>query len=634
MPREAFLCKPDGSAEPVQLASTLKGYIPRTDTCSAHTTRSAPYALAGTTFAALHPEEAAWLEERLDKTAPSVKAFVERKLVGETLTNDQARLKIAIANSGGGKRAMLHSLGTAKALFDLGVFDQASYVSGASGGSWYTMAHIIASLGKSDRVVDPAAVFEDIQEQIYLSMWGDTFEMNDMFTDVIGPPFYPSRLGPSSPSTDETLCESELKLQSPLTFPYFSASPLDYWSRAITTQVMPGSRRAGRGLDLLFSSFAASPLIATGAGPLPVVAILEVKGDDPTNRSSDTRLWDVTPFDVSTNELNLHASFPTALLGSNALTAPDKCVVRLDNVGFVQGHSSYAAGGFSKALADTLCGSDRNDETGCQEPGFINPFKGFDGILSSDELFSKDILRMADGGAVCPIPIWPFLTPQRPSDIIFAVDGGGNTNTTSFTTSADTAPDPATCPSDVNNGCEKWPGTLCCNECSGTFAEEDGYGCFSTNEVAKNNVFTSFEGYKNRVAANLMPPYPAAEDPVAKFGETVKIFGCHTVSTKTPVVSIPNRIITSGQSGHDTLKGSVNLRLPDELRTEQQYELDDILELFDNAKSSLPNKPGLPDFGVCLACLYYAKATLDDDFMRTDSMCAPCYTNYCWVPSA
>jgi hypothetical protein len=461
-------------------------------------------------------------------------------------------------------------------------------------------------------------------------MWGDTFEMNDMFTDVIGPPFYPSRLGES---TDETLCESELKLQSPLTFPFFSASPLDYWSRAITTQVMPSSQRAGRGLDLLFSSFATSPLIMTGAGPLPVVAIMEVKGDNPA-KLSDVRLWDVTPFDVSANELNVHASFPTALLGSNALTLPDKCVVHLDNVGNVQGYSSYAAGGFPKALADMLCGSDLNDETGCQQPGFINPFKGFAGIPSSDELFSKDILRMADGAAVCAIPLWPFLTPQRPSDIIFAVDGGGNTNTTSITISADTSPSPATCPSDVNTVCEKWTGTQCCNECSGTFADSDGYGCFSTNEVAKNNVFQSFEGYKNRVTANLMPPYPATEDPAAEFGQTVKIFGCHTVSTKTPVVSIPNRIILTGQSGHDTLKGSVNLRLPDELRTEQQYELDDILDLFDNAKSSLPNKPGLPDFGVCLACLYYAKATLDDNFMRTDSVCAPCYTNYCWVPSA
>ena len=77
----------------------------------------------------------------------------------------------------------------------------------------------------------------------------------------------------------------------------------------------------------------------------------------------------------------------------------------------------------------------------------------------------------------------------------------------------------------------------------------------------------------------------------------------------------------------------MNLGIPKAARTEQQYDLVDILAFFDNAKSSLPNKPGLPDFGVCLACLYYAKATADDTFMETDTQCAPCFAEYCWVSS-
>jgi len=49
---------------PTQSSVLLKDYIPRTDDCSSHTSRPAPYAIANDTFAALHPEEATWLEGR------------------------------------------------------------------------------------------------------------------------------------------------------------------------------------------------------------------------------------------------------------------------------------------------------------------------------------------------------------------------------------------------------------------------------------------------------------------------------------------------------------------------------------------------------------------------------------------
>jgi hypothetical protein len=40
--------------------------------CSAFTSRSAPYQLSAPRFEALHPEEADWVEARLDKTADAV----------------------------------------------------------------------------------------------------------------------------------------------------------------------------------------------------------------------------------------------------------------------------------------------------------------------------------------------------------------------------------------------------------------------------------------------------------------------------------------------------------------------------------------------------------------------------------
>lgn len=103
------------------------------------------------------------------------------------------------------------------------------------------------------------------------------------------------------------------------------------------------------------------------------------------------------------------------------------------------------------------------------------------------------------------------------------------------------------------------------------------------------------------------------------------------MSTKTPIVNIPNRVVLSGQSGHDTLKGCVNLQLPggDLFRGQQQYKLSDVEAIFANGAACLPSKPGLPDFATCVACLYYAKAKGDDNFMRTDAECSPCHAAYC-----
>jgi hypothetical protein len=86
----------------------------------------------------------------------------------------------------------------------------------------------------------------------------------------------------------------------------------------------------------------------------------------------------------------------------------------------------------------------------------------------------------------------------------------------------------------------------------------------------------------------------------------------------------------TGHSGRDTLKGCVNLRAPGSLfREEQQYVLSNVEAIFANGAASLPSQPGLPDFGKCLACLYYAKAKADDSFMSTDPECMPCRAAYC-----
>jgi hypothetical protein len=106
----AFLCRPDGQETQFSMTAKVSDYIPRPGNCADHTNRAAPFGIVDSAYETVHPEEYAWLQGRLGVTGPKVKSFVQDK-IGRTLTDGQAKLKIAVANSGGGKRAMLQSLG-------------------------------------------------------------------------------------------------------------------------------------------------------------------------------------------------------------------------------------------------------------------------------------------------------------------------------------------------------------------------------------------------------------------------------------------------------------------------------------------------------------------------------------------
>ena len=118
-----FLCRPDGivgdqcflaqgeTGINSYVSPDVASYIPRLAPCANHTSRMAPYARQSMNYTALHPEEAAWSAQRLNKIAPAIQSFVASQLSGKSLSDTQARLKVAFANVGGGKRAMLHSLG-------------------------------------------------------------------------------------------------------------------------------------------------------------------------------------------------------------------------------------------------------------------------------------------------------------------------------------------------------------------------------------------------------------------------------------------------------------------------------------------------------------------------------------------
>ena len=80
-----------------------------------------------------------------------------------------ARRPLAVMMSGGGHRATMTSVGLGRALFNAGVWDQATHVGSVSGGSWF-MSQLVHGGKLHDQMRDPSIPVEDI-----VSEWGDVF---------------------------------------------------------------------------------------------------------------------------------------------------------------------------------------------------------------------------------------------------------------------------------------------------------------------------------------------------------------------------------------------------------------------------------------------------------------------------
>lgn len=160
----------------------------------------------------------------------------------------------------------------------------------------------------------------------------------------------------------------------------------------------------------------------------------------------------------------------------------------------------------------------------------------------------------------------------RIADIIFAVDSGGVTSSTTASTvgptlSTDTTPtNPGSCPSDLNqqicqvNSNSNSPTSSffrnsCCDMCISGYSL--ALGCHSSNAPATSNLRDSLTKYEKQMPNNKAPFVPTSDKGIFStygMGQRVYIFGCNNVSMSTPIINFPNRIVNSGHSGHYTLK--------------------------------------------------------------------------------
>lgn len=185
----------------------------------------------------------------------------------------------------------------------------------------------------------------------------------------------------------------------------------------------------------------------------------------------------VTPFDLAVHKGNLHASFPTALLGTNPLLmGRGTCVTNLDSLSYMFALSSYYMGAMAGSdLGRFCCG--RGSKHACQGAPVANPFQGFDAIRQTDpDLYGREEVLFLDGGVTYGDPVWPFITSTRKADVMYVVVAGqANASPESCIGPEDQPQLPATCPLDSQQNCQGFY-QGCCNDCYGP----QGLCCKST----------------------------------------------------------------------------------------------------------------------------------------------------------
>lgn len=639
-PATSMMCLPGSVAQGL---SRIDSAVPLLSASSAECpsfpkrTSSASQVLDGATFDELHPEEKDWVTQRLLKTGPKLASFIEQNLFA---LDPSARtdLKVAIAVSGGGKRSLFNAAGVTSSLAQAGVLDLATWMAGSSGGSWLLGGVYGASLGK-EGLIDPATFISARMPDLTKAVFDGTFRANDILTNfgingLASLPVAPFAFQASAATTTANiLCQSELKFQSPATKASQAGNPAlgEYWGRALAYQMLGASFQDG-GMGLTMSGLLTDGLLGNHQAPLPLMLLQNAQG-------SAFRFWEVSPFDVGVHKGDVHVSYPTALLGTDAADTNKRCTTQSDQVSWLMGMSGWifplAQEYRDGTLQSVVCGE---AGSACQPVLVNNPFVGHGGPSSQaaaaegmPDLFTSAETRVLDGAATYNNPVWPFVTPTRQADVVIVIDSSGSEGEKTSDAPISTGPG-ASCATDsapgasascASNSYYEADGGLnnkCCSTCEPLLDN----ACWPTADPALNDLFRLAElSDEHTLPADI--PKPGFTNP--RHATQVSFFGCREPDV-TAIVYVPNRVVSSGKSGFTALRGVLELNQIFGIPADplQAADVDDIVR---NGQDQL----GASDFKKCLACLFAASLPGQDrtGFWAAISQCTPCLEAYCQV---
>lgn len=364
-----------------------------------------------------------WLSIRDKVTGPQLDAWLENSgLQGmDTHTFSNSSIRIGLAFSGGGYRAMLSGAGQLAALDSRtqnaleskhmgGLLQASSYIAGLSGGGWL-VSSIVANNWTS---------VEELQASPALWQFSEPFE--------------PSGLNlQQSISWFNSVREDILGKQDA----GFNTTITDIWGRYLSAQLFSVN---DHGRYLRWSQFRNADQLPNTSMPLPVL-VTDGRSPDTDIISLNSTVYEITPFEMGSWDPKIRRFTDVEYLGSTLLDGrptKNKCFKGYDNVGFLAGVSSSLFNSLLSSVEQTknrflseiirslTHGMSSNLDVAIIEP---NPF--LSNSSETSDLRSFD-LSLVDGGEDGQnIPFQPLIQPERDVDIIFAFDNSADTNDSS-----------------------------------------------------------------------------------------------------------------------------------------------------------------------------------------------------------
>lgn len=372
-------------------------------------------------------EESSWLEGRNKITDEALVKFLEQSNMTDFdaqqfISSANRSIRIGLAFSGGGYRAMLCGAGQLAALDNRttdahktglgGLLDASTYLVGLSGGSWLVGTIAMNNYTDVETILRENEIW-DLEHSIVNYGGKNVFKTVKYYTGI----------------SDDL--EAKRKAG-------YDVSMTDTWGRALSHQFF--SKLNDSGAALTWSTLRSSDVFTNHLMPFPIV-VADGRTPDSFIISSNSSVFEFNPFELGSWDPSLYSFSDVKYLGTNASDGEHNgtCVAGFDNAGFVLGTSSSLFNqfilqinttSFSSAVK-TIFTSILNKVSHAENDIAIykpNPFFDTD-EAAIQSIVKNDTLFLCDGGEdLQNVPLAPLLQPERGVDVIFAYDNSADTN--------------------------------------------------------------------------------------------------------------------------------------------------------------------------------------------------------------
>ncbi|CAK7913235.1 lysophospholipase 1 [[Candida] anglica] len=372
-------------------------------------------------------EESTWLQGRNAVTKQNVIAFLESANMTDFnakqfFSNATKDIKIGLAFSGGGYRAMLAGAGQLAALDSRtqnansvglgGLLQSSTYISGLSGGSWLVGTIAMNNFTSVETILNEGVIW-DLTHSI-ANYGGLDFIRNAWYINKIS---------------------SDLRDKS---FAGYQESLTDPWGRSLSFQFF--TKLKDKGAALTWSTLQEVDVFTNHQMPFPII-VSDARTDGINIIDGNATIVEFNPYEFGSWDPSLHQFSKVKYLGTKTVNGEHdgNCIGGYDNAGFILGTSSSLfnevvlkidmiplIGTLHQLIQQVLSGIWKNElDIAIYKP---NPFyKTNVGTVS--KLVTEDSLYLVDGGEDGQnVPLAPLIEPDREVDVIFAFDNSADTN--------------------------------------------------------------------------------------------------------------------------------------------------------------------------------------------------------------